>query len=312
MDNQEKIINFIKQKGPCLPSDIYRELGTNQLFASAMLGELVSLSHLKVTYLKRGTSPYYYLEEQKEKLQSIFHFLNEKDQLAYNLIKEKLILKDSEQSPLMRVALRTIKDYAVPIQINYKGEIILFWRWYLLSKEETETQLKLFLGIKPEPTKELEKPREEKNIKEKIESKIQEKTIIKQEKHIIKQNIKKENIHAKIISKKEPSKEITSDFLNQLKQYFDHNKINVLEQEIKNRTKTEIDLVLEIPSAFGILQYYCKAKNKKKINDSDIASAMIQGQQKKLPILVLITGDMTKKTKEMLEKEFKGVKVHKI
>ena len=68
MSNGDKILSLIRQKGPSLPSGIYRELETNQLFASAMLGEMVSNGSLKVTYLKRGTSPYYYLEEQKERL----------------------------------------------------------------------------------------------------------------------------------------------------------------------------------------------------------------------------------------------------
>jgi hypothetical protein len=298
MDNKEIIISLIKQKGPCLPSDVYRELETNQLFASAMLGELVSSGHLKVTFLKRGTSPYYYLEEQKDKLQSVSHFLNDKDQLAYNLIKEKLILKDSEQSPLMRVALRTIKDYVIPIQINYQGQSTLFWKWYLLSKEETEEKVKLILGIK-----QTKKPEHQQTKKQEIKAPKQE---IKKE--------KLESKQTKIVEKKKSPKpqEITNPFINQLIKYFDNNKINILEQEIKNRTKTEIDFIIELPSAFGTLQYYCKAKNKKKINDADIASAMIQGQQKNLPILVLITGDMTKKSQEMLDKEFKGVKVHKI
>ena len=294
MLDKEKIIELVRQKGLCLPADIYKELETNQLFASAMLGELVSNGVLKVTDLKRGSSPYYYLEEQKEKLQNLVEFLNDKDKIAYNLIKENFILKDSDQSPLIRVALRSIKDFAVPIQVNYNGNQIVFWRWYLLSKEETEEKVKSLLGIKEQ------KPI--KHTKDELKKEIQQKIVEK-----IKQPIKK------IMKQKSKSvEEDSSPFLDKLKKYFDKNNINVLEQEYKNRTKTEIDFIIELPSAFGNLQYYCKSKNKKKINDADIASAMVQGQQKKLPTLVLITGDMTKKSEEMLEKEFKGIKVHKI
>ena len=98
-NNKDKIIDLIKQKGPCLPVHIYKDLNTNMLFASAMLGEFVSNGTLKVTHLKRASSPYYYLEEEKEKLQNVATFLNEKDKLSYDLIKEKKILKDSEESP---------------------------------------------------------------------------------------------------------------------------------------------------------------------------------------------------------------------
>jgi hypothetical protein len=345
MDNKEKIVSLIRQKGPCLPSNIYKELETNQLFASAMLGELVSSGTLKVSNLKRSSSPYYYLEDEKEKLQSIASYLNDKDTLAYNLIKEKLIIRDSEQSALIRVTLRAIKDFAIPIHIKLNGEPILFWKWFILSNKEAEEKIKEILGIKkPElPKKEIKKeeikpePKEietkqepEKQIeqpipKEKIETKVIEKQKIEDKK------IKQKEITQKI---KEPLKEIetkfpkeleekqehlieskidtSSPFLNKLTKYFEKNNIKIIEQEITNRTKTEVDFILEIPSPVGNLQYYCKAKNKKKINDSDIASAYVQGQQKKLPILVVITGDMTKKSKEMLNNEFRGIKVQKI
>ena len=337
MDNKEKIVSLIRQKGPCLPSNIYKELETNQLFASAMLGELVSSGTLRVSNLKRSSSPYYYLEDEKEKLQSIAIYLNDKDTLAYNLIKEKLVVKDSEQSALIRVTLRAIKDFAIPIHIKLNGEPILFWKWFILSNKEAEEKIKEILGIKkPEPPKEeikkeeiKTKPEPEKQIeqpiqKEKIETKVVEKQKIEDKKSEIKEIPLKTKLKPKIETKtKEEIEEKqehlieskidnSTPFLNKLNKYFEKNNIKIIEQEITNRTKTEVDYILEIPSPVGSLQYYCKAKNKKKINDSDIASAYVQGQQKKLPILIVITGDMTKKSKEMLNNEFRGIKVQKI
>jgi hypothetical protein len=308
MSNGDKILSLIRQKGPSLPSGIYRELETNQLFASAMLGEMVSNGSLQVTHLKRGTSPYYYLEEQKDRLQEFSKYLNDKDIIAYNFLKNKLILKDSEQSPLIRVALRAIKDYAVPIQIKYKEQSQLFWKWYLLPNSEAEEKIKIFLGV----IKDSEKLEEKQLIKKAVDEKpIETKKIEnKQEKKL--EIKKKEAVQKKIIKKKEVSSEIKGGFIDQLTKYFKKNNITIVSQEAANTKKTEIDFILEVPSAFGNLQYYCKAKNKKKINDSDIASAFVQGQQKKLPVIVLITGEMTKKSKEMLDNEFKGIKVHNI
>ncbi len=278
--NKDKIKELIQQKGPCLPSDIYKELETNILFASAMLGELVSAGMLKVTNLKRASSPYYYLEEHKEKLQNISHFLNEKDKITYNLIKEKGILKDSDQSPLIRVALRAIKDFAKPLQINHNDETLLFWKWYLLPDKEAEEKIKASLGV----------------LKQKPLDKKQP---------IPKPTQKRE-------TKPKATTNTPSFFLDQINKYFNKNNITVVNQEGTNKRKTEIDFIIELPSAVGNLQYYCKAKNKKKINDSDLASAFVQGQQKKLPVLVLITGEMTKKAQEMLNKEFQRIKVHKL
>ena len=62
----------------------------------------------------------------------------------------------------------------------------------------------------------------------------------------------------------------------------------------------------------GVLPFYCKAKNKKTINDGDLSSVFIQSQSRKLPVLLLTTGDLTKKAKELLEKEFRGMHIKRI
>ena len=59
----------------------------------------------------------------------------------------------------------------------------------------------------------------------------------------------------------------------------------------------------------GSLSYFCKAKSKKKINDGDLSSFFIQAQMKKMPGLFLTVGELTKKAKDLLDKEFTTVKV---
>ena len=161
--------------------------------------------------------------------------------------------------------------------------------------------------MKPRNKKEQQiiQPKEQLITKKEPEKQTLTKTIEEKQELPIQQPKKEEIKYKKITKEEQP-------FLELLNKYFKRNNIEVISEEPQNNKKTEVDFILELPSAVGKLQYYCKAKSKKKINDSDIASAMIQGQQKKLPILVIITGEMTKKTKEMLENEFKGVKVQKI
>ena len=70
---------------------------------------------------------------------------------------------------------------------------------------------------------------------------------------------------------------------------------------------------MKVPSAVGDLEYYCKAKSKKKITEIDLNAVFVQGQLKKLPVLFLITGDLTKKAQELLTTELnKGIIVRKI
>ena len=78
------------------------------------------------------------------------------------------------------------------------------------------------------------------------------------------------------------------------------------------RKKSEIDLIISVPSGVGNIEYFCKAKNKKRINHADLSSAFVQGQLKKLPVLFITTGSLTKKAKEMLGNEFKNIKINKL
>ncbi len=89
-------------------------------------------------------------------------------------------------------------------------------------------------------------------------------------------------------------------------------KIEVVEYNVI-RKGAEIDLVLRVPSVVGTLDYYCKAKNKKRVSDSDLTNAFVQGQLKKIPAMILSTGDLTKKAQELMKTEFrKSLVVNKI
>ena len=67
-----------------------------------------------------------------------------------------------------------------------------------------------------------------------------------------------------------------------------------------------------MPTPVGKIEYYCKAKAKKKSNDGDLASAKLQGQSKNLPVIYLTTGEITKKAKEKLQSDFKGLVVKEL
>jgi len=97
---------------------------------------------------------------------------------------------------------------------------------------------------------------------------------------------------------------------NKTKKYFNDKNITIKQVEVI-RKGSEIDYVLEIPTPVGSITYYCRAKSKKRCNDSDLASAFVQGQQKKLPVFFL-ANDLTKRAKEMLNSEFKNMLVKKM
>ena len=65
-ENHEKIINIIQEKGPRLPMQIAGELKINSLFISAFLSELSNQKRIKISHLKVGGSPLYFLAGQEQ------------------------------------------------------------------------------------------------------------------------------------------------------------------------------------------------------------------------------------------------------
>lgn len=292
-DIPEKILQFIRMRGPIIPSDINRHINSDLLIASAHLSELSSRGLLKVSRVKVGGSPLYFIPGQESQLQKFSENLHEKEKKAYDLLSQKKILRDNELEPVIRVALRAIKDYAVPLQVNFQGNSEIFWRWYLLTNKEAEDLIKSVIK-ETQPQKAEEKKPEE--VQRKIEP--------------LPQKQAEEKEPPKKIERKAPVIPDKGPFHDSISSYFSRNKINILSKEVIR--KSEIDFIIQVPSAVGSLEYYCKAKDKKKITDSDLASAFVQGQLRKLPVLLITSGELTKRAGEMLQKDFKGMGIKQI
>ena len=290
METRDKILEIIKAKGPVLPFQIGKEIGTNILMASAHLAELSASGKVKVSRIKVGGSPLYYLPGQEAMLQKFTANMNDKEKMAYDMLNEKKILRDSELEPVIRVALREIKDFAFPLTVNFNDRKEIFWKWHMMKDSEAEPLIKLQLNILDEkkPEKIEEKP-EPKPVEKEIEPKAAEK-----QKKLETKTEEREK------AKKQKSKD--DDFVNELNKFFSKNEIKVISSEIIKKN-SEIDFILQIPSVVGNLQYYCKAKSKKRISDSDLSNAYVKGQSKRLPILVLSSGELTNKAEEILLKE---------
>ena len=306
MDSKEKVIQTIRIRGPVIPAQIAKLIGTDILMASAMLSELVSKNILKISHVKFGSTPLYCLPGQESRLQDFAKNLHEKEKRAYDLLIQKKILRDKTSEPVVRVALRNIKDFAVPLQVKINNNIEIFWKWYLLTNEEAAKIIKEMVKI-DKPKKEIKPVHETITRKEQEKPKEEQKQIKKEElkKVMPKEEIKKEE--KKIFV----DKTAEDKFLSEVKRFFEKSSINLIEQKIIKKN-SDLDLVIEVPRAVGSLIYYCKARSKKRISDSDLSSAFVQGQLKKLPVLFLTKGELTKKAKEMLLKEFKNIKIKKI
>jgi len=313
MSLQEQAIHLIRQKGPVIPSNISKELGQNILMTSAILSEMVSNKTLRISSTKIGGSPLYYLAEQESRLQDFSSNLQEKDNRAYERIRMQKVIRDSEQEPLMRVSLRAIKDFVRPLNVTVENEKILFWKWYLTSPEEAEKLIREKLGVvvaEPIDSKPVQEPKKEDKISPAKAEPIKEEP--KKEKSPEPRKFEKPSPKHKEIQRTiAPKPEETSKFIDEIMEYFSRNNIKVIEQSIIRRS-SELDFIISIPTTVGNLQYFCKAKSKKKVNDGDLSSVFIQAQSKRLPALFLGKGGLTKKAEAVLASEFKGMFYKKV
>ncbi|MGV8172249.1 MAG: hypothetical protein ACP5OA_06175 [Candidatus Woesearchaeota archaeon] len=136
---KEKVLAIVSQ-GPTFPAKVAKQLivGGDTVLIGAILSTLVSTGEVKVSTLKIGGTPLYYIPEQESKLEEFIDHLNDKDRKTFKLLKDSKVLQDSEQDPLIRFSLRAIKDFAKPFEINLQGQKVLFWKFYLVSHDEAE------------------------------------------------------------------------------------------------------------------------------------------------------------------------------
>ncbi|MBW2985121.1 hypothetical protein KY313_00495 [Candidatus Woesearchaeota archaeon] len=274
VNKKETALKLIREKGPIIPSQLYQEIHTDILMASALLSELTSEGKVFVSNIKFGGSPFYYMKGQEAGLERYIERLHEKEKKALMLLKQKKVLLDGKLDPVVRIALRNTKDFAKPFEAKIGERKELFWRWFLLPSEEVKELVVLLL--------------KDKLSVKKYPDSVKQRTPAQVKRQIMPPKIKKDA------------------FLQSIRGLFERERITYSNEKILRLNK-EAEFVVKIPSALGGLSYYCKAVNKKKCSDKDLSSAFVQGQMKKLPVLFLTTGDLTNKAREMMKKEFTGM-----
>ena len=294
MDKNQTILEIINRKGPVLPIHVSIEINANVLMASARLSELLSYKKVKISSLKIGGSPLYYLPGQEEKLRNFANNLASIERKAYDLLEQGKVLRDAAMEPAVRVALRNIKDFAVPLQVIYQEKTEIFWKWYLAENNEAEIVIK---GIIDNISKSKEM-REQQPFQKVPEQQIQlEKP--KEEIGKLDETTKKE-------APKPRKAAVKTNFLNEINGFFLKSKINIIDtKEIKKNS--EFDMLIELNTQLGNVKYFCKAKNKKKISEGDLSSALMNAQSKGLPLLFITNGKTSKKSQEKLSADFKNI-----
>ncbi|MFA5176260.1 MAG: hypothetical protein WC413_03315 [Candidatus Nanoarchaeia archaeon] len=296
-DLKEKAFAFIRKNGPVLPIQVGKEIGRDTFYASAFLSDLVRSKKVLFTNAKFGGSPLYYVIGQEHKIQTLYKHLKEKEREAFDLLKQKLVLRDKEMQPAIRVALREIKDFAIPIDVNDNDITERFWKWYMYPDSEAKSRIMSNLGVKEE--KIVEKEVEKELPKEIIQEIKQE---VKKEEPIIEEKIKK----PKVERKKNETKVIEKgEFEEKVLSFLKDHEIDAMESKIIKKGK-ESNYIVKVPTKIGNMTFFAKAQNKKKLSIADISLAFNEAAQSNLPLLYITNGEPTKKIQEYIEKQLRN------
>ncbi len=277
---KEKIISMLKSEGPNLPVHIAKKIEQNLLFTSAFLSELVSEKRIKMSHMRIGSSPLYFLDEQEPMLEKFSSYLKSREKDAFFLLKEKKFLDDSRQEPAIRVALREIKDFAVPFKIN-EG---IIWRFFTMpelefSKQaETQKAKEEIISIKP--------------IKEKLLKKAEESLDIFNSESEFPESKKKK---PKKIQKKNKISRKGDKFLDKVRSFLNEKSTEIT--DILGFGKNELVLkIRERDAEEKIIIAY----NKRKINENDIIRASKKASEFNLPYVIVSLGEPLKKINEFV------------
>ena len=299
--SKDKVLELVREKGPVIPIHLKKDLNTDTILIGALLSQLVEEGKVKVSSVKIGSSPTYYAPGTEEKLAGLVRYLNEKDRRVAEMLERQKVMKDSEQDPLVRVCLRNIKDYAKPLEVSVKGRKEIYWKWFLVPTKEAEEIIakEVRPKAKPAPVVVLA-PKPAPPVQEEPKKHVKE----KRERQARLKEDKKEHAQEKPAASPDAGQEKDA-FFSRVRKYLEENKITILDYRIIR--KTESDLTLLVPTQLGSQEYFCKAKNKKRISEGDLASAYLQGQGAKLPVIFLSPGEPSKKLKEKVPQMFKGL-----
>lgn len=316
-----KIIEFLRARGPSLPIQIAKELKMNSLFVSAFLSELAGEKKLKVSSLKVGGSPLYFLEGQEQDLEKFYNYLHPKEAEAYLLLKENKVLRDSDLEPAIRVALRAIRDFAFAFKDNEE----IYWRYLTVKEPEVIERFSVRKIEVKEPVKELVKEPVKEEIKREIKE-TEEREKEKEEKPVKKKRQRKELVEIKhtedkkleefenpLVAKtiEKPKKEKPkSEFVLKVIKFLEKNNFKIIEE--KEYKVKEYNCVVQISSELGPINFLTQAKDKKSISDEDLRKLLSESQKIPIPSLVFYTGELSKKAKEYCEKYSSILKVKRI
>lgn len=280
-EKKKKILELLETAGPSLPVHVSKAIQMDPVFASAILSELITSRQIKTSHMKIGASPLYLLPSQEEKLEEKTENLKAIEKEAQEKLKNEKIITDEDCEPAIRVALRNIKDFAIPFKFQDK----ITWKYAFTPQEEIDKILF------PKEEKIEESPSPEPEVPKAWEVKKKE----------ISQAKKVENIF-----KEKPKQEKTQTFLKKIEQFLETQETKIT--AIEEVDKKKVVAIIKSPEEKSMLFAF----NKIRINEAELLKCYKEAEKKNLPYQIITKGNLTKKLQDTILAYQKLLKVDKL
>ncbi len=307
-----QMLSILQERGPSLPKDVAAGLAekVDTILAGALLAELVEQKKVLMSALKVGGSPLYYLPAGEARLTGFADRLHGPEKDAYAMLKDAGVLAEDALQPAIRVALARLRDFAKRIEISYQGRRAYFWRWYLLTPEETKDRVKALLTPAEE---EAEKREEEPPAEEEAEERpADEQAVARQEAQEDPEEEKPEGKEEEPKGRGQEPRPQPQKPKGEAQETIaepSHSEIPLIgrlrakgirvdQYRIINRKK-DLMLMAEVPSELGMLKAIIVYKAKK-VTDADLTEVM--GLRDGERLTVLLCRDIGKKARDSAAK----------
>lgn len=271
-DNRSKIVRFLAENGPSHPIQVGKVLGKDSFMTSAILSEVLGRGGVKRSQKNVGNTPIYYLEGQEERMMKVVEdSLNLIEGKVLKSFKERKVVADDDLSVQEKFVLNNLKDFVVPLHVKAGDREMTIWRLVGVSNDRV-AELFNSRAVR-EPEREVAVPKGE----------------------------AKESV----FDEKKPVEEVRKDvgeFEAQVKRKIEETGGEILEREVV-RKGSEMNLVVRFHQPFE-RRCFIKARGKKRITKSDLSMAHIEGADRKMPVVLLTYGNLSKKNAEYAKKKF--------
>jgi len=277
-EKKNKIISFLRIGGPSLPVRIAKTIEMDPVFASAILSELLGTKQIKTSHMRVGSSPLYFLPGQEQKLEDHTENLKSIENEALTKLKQNKTLTDENEEPSIRVALRNIKDFAIP----FKQQDKIMWKYAFTTKEEPTS------NIEPQATS--HKPQ----------------ALQKQESKKIEPIFKAPQTTPTGEAQLSAKRTTPPTFLKKIEEFLEKQNTQIISIEEVDKKKVIAKTKSESQTALLF------AFNKKRITEEELMKCYKKAKASNLPYHIITSGEPTKKMNDTIDAYKKLIRIDKL